>query len=346
MKKKRNLKKTLLIILAVIGLLIMVVLGCIALYVDYLISLLVVPAPGGETTYGESMGSLVLDPDDTLPSDHTLPTVDVTMPSTGPADKIEVEDVINIMLLGQDASNGVWRTRTDTMILCTIHTKDRTMSLTSFQRDLYVYIPGYGGYHKLNSAYVFGGYEMFKDTMAYNFGLEIDFILHVKYEQFAQVVDILGGVDIDLTAAEAVYLNDYYLEVRGEQWYLTEGRNHLTGTQAFHYSRIRYLDSDFYRTGRQRKVLSAIFDAYKQKPVTELLTVTAEIMPLLHTYDLEKEEVYNYIFTLAPMLSGCTIQSYQIPYAGSWQSASADGMYIIDADLEANRNYLATIINP
>ncbi len=346
MKKKRNLKKTLLIILAVIISLILVVLGCIALYVDYLIGLLVAPAPDADISYGESAGSLPEDPDDTLPSDHTLPTVDVSRPTTGPADLIEVEDVINIMLLGQDASNGVYRSRTDTMILCTIHTKERTMSLTSFQRDLYVYIPGWDGYHKLNSAYPFGGYEMFKDTMSYNFGLEIDFIVHVKYEQFAQVVDILGGVDMDLTAAEAVYLNDYYYSVRGELWTLTAGRNHLTGTQAFEYSRIRYLDSDFFRTGRQRKVLSAIFDAYKQKPITELIGVTAEILPLIYTYDLEKEDVYNYIFTLAPILSGCTIDNYQIPYDGTWQSASADGMYIIDADMEANREYLSQIINP
>ncbi len=346
MKNKRNMKKTLLIVLAVIVALIMLVLGGIALYVDHLIGLLVVNPSDPDASSMESMGSLLEDPDDTLPSDHTLPTVDVSSPSTGPVELIEVEDVINVMLLGQDASNGVYRTRTDTMILCTIHTKERTMSLTSFQRDLYVYIPGWGGYHKLNSAYPFGGYEMFKDTMAYNFGLEIDFIVHVKYEQFAQVVDILGGVDMDLTAAEANYLNNYYYSVRGELWSLTEGRNHLTGTQAFEYSRIRYLDSDFFRTERQRKVLNAIFEAYKQKPITKLLGVTEQIMPLIYTYDLEKEDVYRYIFTLAPSLSGCTIDSYQIPYAGSWQYASADGMSIIDADLEANREYLAQIINP
>ncbi len=346
MENKRNMKKTLLIVLAVIVALILLVLGGIALYVDYLIGLLVGGNTGlenQESSTFETIDVLPMEPEDTLPSNHTFPTVNSTLASSGPADIIEVDDVVNVMLLGQDASNGLWRTRTDTMILCTINTKDRSVSLTSFQRDLYVYIPGWDGYHKLNSAYPFGGYEMFKDTMEYNFGLQIDFIVHVKLEMFAQVVDILGGVDIDLTQAEADYINN---SGRKENWAVHAGRNHLNGAQTLCYSRIRYIDSDFFRTERQRKVLTSIFDTYKQKPIPELLEVTEQILPLILTYDLEKADVYKYIFTLAPMLSGCSMESYQIPWPGTWQSASADGMYIIDADLDANRNYLAQIINP
>ncbi len=356
--KKRNIKKTLLIVLAVIAALIVVVLGGIALYVDYLIELLVTPQDtqpqstqsmsssfsSGSSAPTGSIGSIPTDPETSTGPEETVTTEPTEKPIelNCPVPVIETNN-INVMLLGQDASDGVTRTRTDTMILMSINKTDGTISLTSFMRDLYVYIPGWDGCHKLNSAYPFGGYEMFKDTMEYNFGVLIDFIVHVKFEDFAKIVDILGGVDIDLTQAEATYLNDYYYEKTGVQWTLTAGRNHLTGMQTFHYSRIRKIDSDYSRTERQRKVLTAIFDTYKSKPMLELLGITAKIMPLITTYDLEKSEVYNYIRELLPIVSGCTIQSHRVPFDDAY-STTYQGMYVLVCNMLYTRGKLAAII--
>ncbi len=359
MKNKRKLKKTLLIILAVVASLIILVLAGIALYVDYLVGLLASPdvpelqAPEFQSGTYNNSATGDWDPEvsiPTLPNGSIDPDATVTPETTEkpielncPVPVIEAENVINIMLLGQDASDGVTRSRTDTMILMSINKNNHTISLTSFMRDLYVYIPGWDGYHKLNSAYPFGGYEMFKETIKYNFGVQIDFIVHVEFEKFAQVVDILGGVDIDLTQAEADYLNAYYYEVAGVQWTLTAGKNHLTGIQAFHYSRIRKIDSDYYRTERQRKVLTAIFDAYKSKPIFELLGVTAEILPLIRTYDLEKSEIYTYMRELLPMLSGTTMQSYRVPFDDAY-STTYQGMYVLVCNMLYSQQKLTQII--
>ncbi len=344
MKNKRKLKKTILTILAVIAALILLVLGGLALYVDYLIGLIASPeVPELQGTQSMAQGSLgSLDPEepDLSDPDATGTPEENPIEINSPVPVIEAENVINIMLLGQDASDGVTRTRTDTMILMSIHKENRTISLTSFMRDLYVYIPGWDGYHKLNSAYPFGGYEMLKDTFLYNFGVQIDFIVHVEFEKFSQVVDILGGVDIYLSAAEAAHLNEYYPE---KNWNLTEGVNHLNGEQTLGYSRIRQIDSDYYRTERQRKVLTAIFDTYKSKSILELLGVTAEILPLIRTYDLEKSEIYTYLRELLPLVSGTTMQSYRVPFDDAY-STTYQGMYVLVCNMLYTQQKLTQII--
>ncbi len=362
MKDKRKLKKTLLIILAVVASLVILVLGGIALYVDHLISLVVSPdaeqsqdsqsafhsstssnASSGSTN---ATGSIPVDPDgtDAPEAESTTEATQKPIELNCPVPVIEAENVVNILLLGQDAGgSGGGRSPTDTMIVMTINKNNRTISLTSFMRDLYVYIPGWDGYHKLNSAYSFGGYEMLKETLKYNFGVQVDFIVHVVFEDFAKIVDILGGVDIDLTQAEADHLNAYYYEKTGVQWTLTAGRNHLTGMQAFHYSRIRKIDSDFYRTERQRKVLSAIFEAYKSKSIIELLGVTGKILPFLRTYDLEKSEIYTYIRELLPMVSGTSIRSYRVPFDDAY-STTYQGMYVLVCNMLYSQQKLTQII--
>ncbi len=343
METKRNSKRTILIVLAVICAVIILLLAGLALYVDHLIDELIKPSNNleGSSTSFIPIESLPTESVESYPDAPTINISNSTMP-TVPAELIEVEDVINVLLLGQDALNGAVRSRTDSIILCSIHTKNRTISLTSFHRDTWVTIPGYG-HNKINAAYVFGGFALLKETMLYNFGLPVDFMMLVELEFFADVVDLLGGVDIDLEAREADHLNSVY---PAYCWKLTEGVNHLTGLQALAYSRIRVIDSNFQRAERQKKLLSSIFDAYKQKPIWELLAVTSEILPMIYTYDLEKEEVYNYIYTLAPLLSGCTIESYSLPIAITNSGINEDGIWVLEADLEKNRDYLAQIIAP
>ncbi len=350
MEKKRNPKRTVLIVVAVILAIVMLLLGGIWLYVDYLIGLLVGDDPALEGSTG-TVGTLI----PTFESNFTIPTVDslptepvITTPPTTlpPANLIDVDDVINIMLLGQDDDMGYGRGRTDTMILCTINTKTKTISLTSFLRDMLVTIPRGWGQNRLNAAYVFEGHELLKETFAYNFGVKIDSIILVKLEMFSQVVDMLGGVDIDLEAREAAHLNEYNWM---HNWSLQPGVNHLTGHQALEYSRIRIIDSDFYRTRRQQKVLTSIFNEYKSKPLPELLSITQQILPLVDTYDMTKQDVYDYMFTLGGMISGCSIKTYQIPVDGTYQSQWVtdlwgNNMLVVGADLEANRNYLAQIL--
>ncbi len=341
MKEKRNTKKIVLIVLAVVAALIFLLLGSFAIYVDSLVDKLVDKGDNATSTV-DTMLSIPTEPteswDETTP---TLPSQETTVP-TIPAELIDVEDVINVMLVGTDEKGGGIRGRSDSMILCTIKVKEKTVCMTSFHRDTWVYIPDWW-HDKLNAAYVYGGFELFKDTMEHNFGVQLDHILLMEFEHFAEVIDILGGVDVELEQREVNHLLQSY---SAHNWQLSAGVNHLDGMQALAYSRIRAIDSNWQRNERQKQVLRSIFQAYCQKPIFELLDVTSQILPLIQTHDLEKDEVYNLLFTLMPMLSQCTIENYAFPKGGTFNDGlNADGIWVIEiTDMQANRDYLAQII--
>ena len=248
-----------------------------------------------------------------------------TLPPTSPLLDQNNQDpnITNILLVGQDRRNGEPRQRSDAMILCTFNTAKGTLTLTSFLRDSYVYIPGYGNY-KLNYAYQVGGFSKLNETLAVNFGVHVDANVEVDFNHFADVIDLLGGVDITLTAEEAEYLNSSptFSSFRTE-WYLQAGRNHLTGTQALCYSRIRYVATgngtayDFGRTERQRAVISALISAYKDKSLTQMLGLVDDILPMITT-NMTDSEILNYVVDLFPMLAGATITTQSIPAKGTY----------------------------
>ncbi len=340
-KKKKSWKKPVLITLSCFVAVILLFVGGVALYMNHLFSQFGRPDDQlqSQPSFGES-GFLTMPPEETVAPDNTAPTVDasdVTMP-TLPAEVIDSEHVINIMLVGEDAKYGYYRGRTDSMILCTINTKNKTISLTSFLRDLYVTIPGVGN-NRLNAAYVYGGFELMRDTILWNFGVEIDHFVKVEMEVFGTVVDTLGGVDINLTQAEVEHLNSE----RG--WNLAPGLQHLDGERALAYSRIRMIDSDFNRTRRQQNVLRSIFDTYKTKPLGELLSITEALLPNL-TITLTNAELWDYMFKVVPMLMDLEISSQQIPGPGTFSGVIVDNMAVLVPDMEANREILENIIKP
>lgn len=242
------------------------------------------------------------------------------------------DDVVNILLIGQDRRPGEGRARSDSMILCTFNKTHGTLTMTSFLRDLYVQIPGYQD-TRINAAYALGGMELLDQTLAVNFGVHVDANVEVDFTEFEQIIDLLGGVDIYLTSAEASYLN------RNNGWALPDGMNHLTGAQALAYSRIRYLDSDFYRTNRQRNVLSSLIDAYKGLSLDRMLSLLDSLLQLVTT-DMSNAEIAGYVTQLFPMLSSCTVNTQRIPIDDGYESASIRGMSVLVPDLEKNRQFL------
>lgn len=243
----------------------------------------------------------------------------------------EGEDIINILLVGQDRRPGEGRARSDSMILCTVNRVHKTLTMTSFLRDLYVQIPGYES-TRLNAAYALGGFDLLDKTLSVNFGVHVDAHVEVDFSGFQEIIDLLGGVDIYLTSAEANYLS-------GGDWWPSEGMNHLTGEQALAYSRIRYIDSDFYRTDRQRNVLTSIIEAYKGLSMDRLLSLMDGILPLVTT-DMTNAEITSYATQIFPMLSGCTLNTQRIPVADGYEGATIRGMQVLVPDLEVNRQFL------
>ena len=130
---------------------------------------------------------------------------DIAWPSE-PPETIAGAHIINILLIGQDRRPGEPRQRSDAMILCTLNLDRQTVTLTSFLRDMYVKIPGYAD-NKINAAYQIGGMALLDQTLEVNFGIHVDGNVEVDFSQFQRIVDLMGGVDIELTDAEARYIN-------------------------------------------------------------------------------------------------------------------------------------------
>lgn len=246
--------------------------------------------------------------------------------------------IVNILLVGQDRLEGQGRTRSDSMILCTFKKHTRELVFTSFLRDLYVEIPGHGS-NRINAAYAYGGMDLLEETLEHNFNLSIDGTVEVDFSGFAQIVDRLGGVDIELREDEAALITK-------ETGYDTQaGMQHLCGDQALNYARIRKLDADgdFSRTSRQRKVMNAMVDAYRDAKLSTVLLLMNDVFPMIST-DMGAGEIMGYALELFPLLSSADIRQQQIPASGSFQNQNIDGMAVLVPNLDENREVLAEVL--
>ncbi len=231
------------------------------------------------------------------------------------------DKLINILLVGQDRRPGQGRQRSDSMILCSFNPETNQLAMISFLRDLYVQIPGYSD-NRLNAAYVFGGFPLLKSTLYQNFGVTIDGCIEVDFSGFKQCINAVGGVDIELTAAEAKIIGD------GAH----EGLSHLDGDHALMYARIRKLDSDFGRTSRQRNVLNAVFRKVKDCSVSELLDLVDTILPLVST-DMTNMEITSLAVKYAPSLATLSITTHSVPGNGTYTHARIRGMAVLVPNL-------------
>ena len=243
-------------------------------------------------------------------------------------------DLLNILLIGQDAREGETQARSDSMILCTYNKTTQQLTMTSFLRDLYVPIPGYRS-NRINAAYSFGGSYLLKDTIEQNFSVAIDGCIEVDFTHFSEIIDELGGVELELRQDEAEVIN----QQTGSS--LSEGTHRLDGFQALTYSRIRSLDldGDFSRTNRQRKVMSALVDSLRDCSLKDLTPVIGKILPMLST-DMNRGQLFLYALELLPNLANMDIRSQKIPADGTFSDQSIDGMSVLVADMDAQRQHL------
>ncbi len=347
-KQKRSGKRTALIVLCVVLALILLLTIVVGLYLGKLMNLIGRDYGSDQTTMsaeeyeewlksqqdtiGEDYSGEIIDPSDVTWAENTEPIG-------------EGEHIINILLIGQDRREGQGRQRSDAMILCTINRDDKTVTLTSFMRDMYVKIPGYRA-NRINASYELGGMQLLDATLEQNFGVQVDGNVEVDFDGFMEVIDMLGGIDVDLKDYEANYLNrrgnwDVDDSTAG-QWKLKEGVNHLTGEQALAYSRIRYVgNGDYERTERQRTVLNTMFEMCKDLSVRELNTLLQKLLPHLTT-DMTNSEILGYTVNLFPMMSDLSITMQRVPADGTFSDAYIDGMAVLKVDLEENKKILAS----
>lgn len=242
--------------------------------------------------------------------------------------------LINILLVGQDRREGETQARADSMILCTFHKESGQLTMTSFLRDLYVPIPGHHD-NRINASYSIGGMDLLCQTLEENFDLHVDGCVEVDFSQFSEIVDRLGGVEIELRQDEAEVIN------RETGSALSSGVQRLNGSQALTYSRIRSLDADgdFSRTNRQRKVITALLGSYRNVRFSELIPTINTLLPMIST-DLNQAQILLYALEVLPALSDAQITSQRVPADGTYTDQTIDGMSVLVADMDTARQLL------
>ncbi len=279
---------------------------------------------------------------------ETMPTI--TAPSTSEGESIEettvphkdVEGVYNIILLGADRVSGYL---TDSMIVVTINQNDNSIKMTSFMRDMFVNIPGKSP-NRLNTVYQKGGRDLLFQVYRDCFGIELDGYVLVDYDSLADVVDALGGVEIYVSAKIADFLNNSnYIADEKYRTLIPGATQTLNGAQVVGYCRQRKIGNgveanDFARTQRQRAVLNAIYEKFRNKSLVELLGVMEKVLPLVLT-DMSSGEMVD-IATKAITSGLKDIEQMRIPVNGTYadvvykENEEDKGKRVIQVDFEAN----------
>ena len=279
-----------------------------------------------------------------LPKDtyaHTEPTDEVTRPpETGAAETTEVtteatvpkmtaDDIVNILFVGQAARAGEEETMADSTMLVSINTYTKEITCMSILRDSFVKLPDYKGHQcgraKFTVCYnlgyqwgggTAGGMEMTNICLKDNFGIEVDYNVEVSFDSFIKMIDYIDGVDIDLTQAEADYLNKDTLYVKRT---IEPGVQRLQGMEALSYARMRKAagdsESDIKRTERQRKVVEALLEKFRYRSIADLNKWIDILLPMVST-TMTPTDVTKLAARVLPIFSELKIKGATVPMEG------------------------------
>ena len=187
-------------------------------------------------------------------------------------DDNHLDKITNIALFGIDADEGE-NGRSDSIMILTVDPVKNKLKLSSIIKDWYVEIDGYGK-DKINHAFAYGNSVLALKTINDNFGLNVDNFIAVNFTSMPEIIDKLGGIDIELTEEEISQIPNV----------TTAGMNHLNGEQALSYARIRYASgNDYQRTSRHRTILSALFKKALKISPTEYPSLLSDFLPLVQT---------------------------------------------------------------
>ncbi len=255
--------------------------------------------------------------------------------------------VTNVLVIGTDGRTLDERGRSDTMILVSLNSKTNKIFLTSLMRDSYVEIPG-RGWNKLNAAYSYGGAELLMDTIEKNFDIRIDDYVSINFNSFASIVDSVGGIEIEVSDAEAKEINTILMaevnELMGDavdaDLLSGGGVLKLNGKQALSYARIRHIgNADFERTQRQRDVITKIVEKLKSFNPSVITEIAQNAVPQVTT-NMSTAELYALSLRL-PFLLGYDLEQLRIPAEGLYgNTTTSNGGSALSIDFVPNINIL------
>lgn len=259
------------------------------------------------------------------------------------AELVSSKDVFNILLFGVDDVTSDYG-RSDTMLLLSIDNKNSKLKLTSFQRDTFVYVPDPDGdYHtKLTNAFSYGGVGLAMRTIEANYGVKIDRYATVNFETFKSIVDVLGGVELELTDREILYINCQIAQNHQTEYLDAQaGKVKLCGQQALWHIRNRggdvingvefYEGTDWDRTQRQRDFVDAIMNRVRKGSIVSAVKVADSIAPYVTT-DLTKGELVSLLLK-APKFMRYEVEQCSMPSDGNWgyeENFAGSVIYVYD----------------
>lgn len=251
------------------------------------------------------------------------------------------DEIINILLCGMDARKYDTNSRSDTIILASYNKTQHSVKLVSFMRDTWVMLPE-RGWSRINAATAYGGTGLLVNTLNYNFDLDIQNYVQIKFDDFKKVIDILGGIDIQLSKDEIKYINrklhnedkDWNNDIKDDA-----GIVHLNGTQALWHCRNRSIgNSDFTRTERQREVLSVIIDKITSMNLGQATRLVFELrehvntnVPMEIILELGKDAIIS---------GNMTIETQRIPYDDYFKYANKNGASVLEIDIDKTTELL------
>ncbi len=267
-------------------------------------------------------------------------------------DEEEFKEIINIALFGSDSRdvNNALAGRSDCIMIASINPVKKTMKLISIPRDSYVNVPGYG-YTKINHSYAYGGEQLTIKTINSNFGMDITKYVTIDFSGLINVINTIGGIEMDITYDEMVVLNQYLIascEISGKPYVpMTEyGHVTLNGEQALAHSRDRYVGNDFDRASRQRKVIMALMNKLSTMDSSAIMSLISDsflsevktnIIPTdymgLLTSIIKNKDLYLK-----------NIISAQVPSTDYGYDKYIDGIYYFGFDLELAKKDLYSYI--
>jgi len=228
---------------------------------------------------------------------------------------------VNILLLGADRRPGQSQFRTDTIVLLTLNSKLGTVNLTSFPRDMWIDLPGYGP-GRINTAYTFGKFKMLDAAFKQNFGVDIDHHVLINFHVFKQIIDGLGGLDVKVGQQVADYRAGYWTKI-------PKGKVFMDADAVLWYVRTRKTTNDIQRNRRQQEVLMAIaeklfsLDGVRRAP--ELYATYSKNV----TTDISLLDVLSWIPLAVKVYQNDSVKSYYIDYHHLDNWITPDGAMVL-----------------
>lgn len=349
--------KTLIIISTILGVLILIVLFLVATKPGRKIILGIAASyVESKVVYDDGSNQDIIDieddiditEDDVNNQDLNIISDDDIDLNTDDIEVAEIKEIINILILGEETiESGTSRGRTDLIMIASVNVVNKSYTLISLMRDMYVSIPGHQD-NKLNAAYQIGGIQLLYETIEKNFKLNLDGYCLVRFDDFETIIDKLGGLNLMLSSKEAQYLKTTNYISNPNFRNVSAGIQLMNGNQVLGYCRVRHVPTsyeadDFGRTKRHRIVINAISEKIKEMDYINLLKLLNSVLPYITT-DLDSSEIADYMETVLEI--GITpFIELRIPAEGTYESGYVRQMYVLLPNLADNINLIHNTIS-